>query len=133
MTKPVFITITHDHIGKLFIKVLGQLAYVRLIAGESRAEGLLPEDVGRRIYLSRQDDLVMEPDETRRKRDTYPRIAELRDLLGVSLLYDEEDDTYAVGDPRFGPAMTPWLESEADLEEYCGQNIDALRRQAKPN
>lgn len=133
MTKPVFITITPDLVGKPWIEVLGKWCCVGAIAGESRMGGLLPEDVGRRIYLSRQNDLVMEPDETRRLRDTYPRIAELRDLLGVGMLYDEEDDTYAVGDPRFGPAMTPWLESEADLEEYCRQNIDALRRQSKPN
>jgi hypothetical protein len=95
--------------------------------------GLLREDVGRRIYLSGQNDFVIEPEGTRRKRDTFPRIAELRDLLSVEQLHDEDDGTYALGEPRFGGAITPWFESEADLEEYCGQNIDALRRQAKPN
>jgi hypothetical protein len=60
-------------------------------------------------------------------------IAELRDLLSVAGLHDEDDGTWALGKPRLGGAMTPWFESEADLEEYCRQNIDAFRRQSKPN
>jgi len=95
--------------------------------------GLLPENVGRRIYLSGQTDIVMEPDETRRKRDMYPMIAELRDLLNFALLYDVDYDTYPLGEPRLGRAMIPSFESEADLEKYCRQNIDAFRRQSKPS
>ena len=72
----------------------------------SAGEELLPEDVGRRIYLSGQNDIVMELDETRRKRDTYPMIAELRDLLNFALLYDADYHTYALGKPRFGGEMT---------------------------
>lgn len=132
MTKPVFITITSDLVGKPWIHVFGKYFFVGGFAGESRIGGLLHEDVGRRIYLAGQDHIVMEGDETRRKRDMYPTIAELRYLLSYALLHDEDYDTYALGEPRLGGAMSPWFESEGDLEEYCRQNIDALRQQAKP-
>ncbi len=133
MTKPVFITVTSDLVGKPWIQVFGKYFFAGGFAGESRIGGLLPEDVGRRVYLSGQNDIVMESDETRRKRDRYPMIAELRDLPNYALLHDVDYDTYALGEPRLGGAMTPWFESEAALEEYCEQNIDALRRPAKPN
>jgi hypothetical protein len=133
MTKPVFITIIPDLVGKPWIQVFGKYLFVGEIPGDPRMGGLLPEDVGRRIYLTEQTDLVIEPEETRQKRDMYPMIAELRDSLSVAVLHDEDDDTYALGEPRLGGAMTPWFESEAELEEYCRQNIDALRGQSKPN
>jgi hypothetical protein len=41
----------------------------------------------------------MTPDETRRKRDAYPIIAELRNLLSVAVLRDEDDGTRTLGKP----------------------------------
>lgn len=132
MTKPVFITITPGLAGKARIQVFGKYFFVGETPDDPRIGGLLPEDVGRRIYLTEQNDLVIGPEETRRKRDTYPMIAELRDSLRVAVLYDKDDGTYALGEPRLEGAMTPWFESEAELEEYCRQNIDALRPQSTP-
>jgi hypothetical protein len=129
-SKPEYIVIGPEHMGQHFIRAFNELWFVGNIG---RPSGFVPEDIGRRLYRVEANEVAIEGDEDKAERDRYPTIFYVCELLNGTLLQEETDDHYAVGQPCENGAITPWFATLAELETYCNDNIQSLRTLVRPS
>lgn len=51
----------------------------------------------------------------------FPHLLNEAYVLGLSILQEENDDTWALGLDQLDGAVSPWFEDLQQLEEYCLQ------------
>jgi hypothetical protein len=119
-----FITVEPQHVGHWIISAFG--------SHWSVGRPIQPSDIGKRLYLNDARSVEVDPGPgTPADGDLHPRIFELCRSLGVELLSEICDDTYALGHPCFGEPITPWFETIDELEQFCKANIiEYLNRRA---
>jgi hypothetical protein len=115
-----FVTLEKQHVGQSIIKAFGSLWYV--------GRQIRQFDVGKRLYHTSENNVEMEPDKgAPAYPDVHSHVFEICDSLHVSLLREICDDTYALGQPRLGGAITPWYDTIDELERFCKENIETYR------
>jgi hypothetical protein len=55
------------------------------------------------------------------KLEGFPHLLNEAYVLGLSILQEENDDTWALGLDQLDGAVSPWFEDLQQLEEYCRQ------------
>jgi len=132
MYRPVYITVTAEHIGKSHLKAFGEVILAERFSGEYFPRDFVPDDVGRRVYLFPPHQILIEPAEQQRRREAFFTIDYLCQLYGLTVWASNPTGPFALGILGMG-AATPWFESSNRLEEYCQQNLDCFRRQVVVN
>jgi hypothetical protein len=128
VNNPVFLTVTHQDIGKSYLRAFGEVILAERLSGEYCPRDFLPDDVGRRIYFFPPDQIAIEPVEQQLRREAFFAIHYLCQLLGWTVWASTSSGPFALGEPGL-KNVTPWYESLIQLEEYCQVNVDRFRRQ----
>jgi hypothetical protein len=53
--------------------------------------------------------------------EPFPHLLNEAYVLGLSILHEDDDGTFALGIEQVGGAVTPWFENLEELEEFCLQ------------
>ncbi len=132
MYRPVYITVTAEHIGKNHIEAFGEVILAEQFSGEYCPRDFVQDDVGRRVYLFPPHQISIEPADQQRRREAFFTVYFLCELHGLTVWLRSAKGPFAMGNLGCGTA-TPWFERLSQLEEYCQQNLDGFRRRALLN
>ena len=132
MSKPVYLTVAPEDVGKTCLKAFGQVILAESLSGELLPRDFVPDDIGRRIYLFPPDQILIEPAEQQRRREAFFTVDYLCNLHGLTVWARSAKGPFAMGNLGCGTA-TPWFGTLNELEEYCQNNFDCFRRQAVVN
>jgi hypothetical protein len=57
--------------------------------------------------------------EVPKELENFPHLMNEAHVLGLSILQEEDDDTYALGFEMMDGAVSPWFDDLEQLEKYC--------------
>jgi hypothetical protein len=117
MNKSVYVTVTSEQVRKSFLKAFGEVILAEHLNGGHVPCDVLPEDVGRRIYLFQPHKIAIESAEQQRQREAFFTIHYLCQLLDWIVRSARPEGPFALGGPGSSEVETPWFGSLVQLEE----------------
>ena len=106
-TTQTYITITEDHVGKIYLEAFGDKWFLG-------KDGIQKSDVGKRLYKVGEN-ISMESDKEWADREGYPFLAAL--CLAQKFSVCEEDGKYTLI-----KLVSPRFNSLNELEDFCKQH-----------